>query len=116
MSDSPRLRDRKERHDRLRHSEPGHPEYSPGWLIDEARRHDQVEREQREADLGHRIVAYLRARKGRTASMVEIEANLGGLAGHRLDTFVVRNAVWRLIDREVVDFTSRWDVVLVEES
>lgn len=58
-----------------------------------------------EPTLEDRIASMLNRAEGKVLSLQEIEQNLQAETGRRIDTFTVRDAVWRLIDKRKADFT-----------
>ncbi|MBY0230828.1 MAG: hypothetical protein K2W96_16195 [Gemmataceae bacterium] len=58
-----------------------------------------------EPSLEDRIVLLLDRAAGKVLSLPEIERGLLAETGKRIDTFAVRDAVWRLIDKRKADFT-----------
>lgn len=63
--------------------------------------------------LEDRIVQLLNKAEGHVLSLRDIEQKLADEVGHRLDTFKVRDAVWRLIDKRKADFTPLRDLKAV---
>src|SRR5262249_17462168 len=63
--------------------------------------------------LDDKIVALLNKAANKAMSLQDIEEALAKEAGHRFDTFEVRDAVWRLIDKKKADFTPFRDLKAV---
>src|SRR4051812_3531209 len=63
--------------------------------------------------LEDRIVLLLNKAEGKVMSLRDIEQKLAEETGHRIDTFAVRDAVWRLIDKRKADFTPLRDLKAV---
>ena len=63
--------------------------------------------------LEDRIVRLLHEAAGKELSLREIEQKLQEESKQRLDTFDVRDAVWRLIDKGQADFTLLRDLKAV---
>ncbi len=63
--------------------------------------------------LDDRIISLLNHAEGKVLSLREIEQKLASETGQRVDTFAVRDAVWRLIDKRKADFTPLRDLKAV---